>query len=239
MMQIAIVLYPGVTALDFVGPYEMLRHLPGARVTFVGHTVGPVATDSGVLLVGTTHTFSEIPSTDLVLVPGGPGALAAARDEAMLDWLRAVHPSATWTASVCTGSLILAAAGLLASRRATSHWSALSALKTFGVTPVADERIVVHDDVVTAAGVSAGLDLALWLAARIAGDDRAKTIQLVNEYDPQPPFDSGHLTKASARTQAGATALLAKDVCKPAALQAATLLLWDQAMRRVRTKLSR
>ncbi|OHU96902.1 DJ-1/PfpI family protein [Mycobacterium talmoniae] len=235
-MQIAIVLYPGFTALDFIGPYEVLRSLPDAEVRFVWHEVGPITADSGVLVVGTTHALTETPAPDVVLVPGGPGSLAAARDTALLDWLRQAQRSAAWTTSVCTGSVVLAAAGLLEGKRATSHWSALSTLKTFGVTPVNDERVVRQGNIVTAAGVSAGIDLALWLAGQIAGDGRAKAIQLVIEYDPQPPFDSGHMSKASTATKAAATALLAKDVIKPAPLKAATLLLWDRALSAARAR---
>ncbi|OBG33257.1 glutamine amidotransferase [Mycobacterium alsense] len=138
--------------------------------------------------------------------------------------------------SVCSGSVILAAAGLLEGRRATSHWVTLSALKAFGVTPVADARIVHQDDVVTSAGVSAGLDLALWLAGQIAGENRAKAIQLAIEYDPQPPFDSGHMSKASPGTKAAATALLSREAVKPANIKAATMLAWQQALAAVRSR---
>lgn len=233
-MQIAIVLYPGFTALDFIGPYESLRWLPDAQVRLVWHQPGPITADSGVLVVGATHSFDETPSPDIILVPGGMTTTEHARDQKLLDWLRRTHSTATWTASVCSGSLILAAAGLLTGKRATSHWMALPALKAFGVTPVGDERIVHSGDVVTCAGVSAGIDLGLWLAGRIGGEDRAKVIQLTMEYDPQPPFDSGHMSKASTKTKASATALMAKDLAKPAQLKAATRLLWDRAIGAVR-----
>ncbi len=141
-MQIAIVLYPGFTALDFIGPYESLRWLPDAEVRFVWHEPGPITADSGVLVVGATHSFDETPSPDIILVPGGFSTMEHARDEKVLDWLRRAHETATWTASVCSGSMMLAAAGLLEGKRATSHWAALSALKALGVTPVGDERIV-------------------------------------------------------------------------------------------------
>ena len=201
-MQIAIVLYPGFTALDFIGPYESLRWLPDAEVRFVWHEPGPITADSGVLVVGATHSFAETPSPDVILVPGGFTTMEHARDEKVLDWLRKAHETATWTTSVCSGSVVLAAAGLLEGKRATSHWAALSALKALGVKPVGDERIVAADDaaqnkVVTCAGVSAGIDLGLWLAGQIGGEGRAKAIQLSMEYDPQPPFDSGHMSKAS------------------------------------------
>jgi transcriptional regulator GlxA family with amidase domain len=235
-MQIAIVLYPGFTALDFIGPYESLRWLPDAEVRFVWHEPGPVTADSGVLVVGATHSFDETPSPDVILIPGGFSTMEHARDQALLDWVRRAHRTATWTASVCSGSIILAAAGVLDGKRATSHWAALPTLRTFGVEPVGDERIVHQGDVVTAAGVSAGIDLGLWLAGQIGGEERAKVIQLSMEYDPQPPFDSGHFSKASTTTKASATALMSRELLKPTALKAATLLLWDQAIKKVRAR---
>ena len=238
-MQIAVVLYPGFTALDFIGPYESLRWLPDAEVRFVWHEAGPITADSGVLVVGATHSFAETPAPDIILVPGGFTTIEHARDEKVLDWLRRAHESATWTASVCSGSILLAAAGLLEGKRATSHWAALSALKALGVKSVSDERIVHEGDVVTCAGVSAGIDLGLWLAGQIGGEGRAKVIQLSMEYDPQPPFDSGHMSKASATTKAAATALMSKDLVKPKQLKAATGLLWDHAIERARTKRKR
>lgn len=235
-MQIAIVLYPCFTALDFIGPYEILRNMPDAEVRFVWHEPGPVAADSGVLLVGATHSFDETPSPDVIVVPGGPGTMEHARDEKVLAWLRQAHATSTWTTSVCSGSVLLAAAGLLDGQRATSHWMCLPMLKAFGVTPVGDERIVRQGRVVTAAGVSAGLDMAMWLAGEIVGEAKAKAIQLVIEYDPQPPFDSGHMSKASAATKASATALLSKDLVRTGQLAAPMRLLWDQAIRAVRTR---
>jgi transcriptional regulator GlxA family with amidase domain len=235
-MQVAIVLYPGFTALDFIGPYEVLRWLPDTEVRLVWHQPGPVTADSGVLVVGATHSFDETPAPDVILVPGGFTTMEHARDEKVLDWLRQAHQTATWTASVCSGSVILAAAGLLTGKRATSHWAAVPLLKAFGVTPVGDERIVHQGNVVTCAGVSAGIDLGLWLAGRIGGDERAKAIQLSMEYDPQPPFDSGHVSKASAVTRATATAMMSRDLMKPTQLKATTLLLWDQAIRAARSR---
>jgi transcriptional regulator GlxA family with amidase domain len=239
MTQIAIVVYPGFTALDFIGPYEVLRNLPDVEVRFLWHEPGPIAADSGVLVIGATHSFDETPSPDILLIPGGMTTIEHARDEKLLDWVRRAHETATWTASVCSGSVILAAAGLLDGKRATSHWLALSALKALGAKPVSDERIVHEGDIVTSAGVSAGIDLAMWLAGQIAGEDRAKTIQLVIEYDPQPPFDSGHMSKASASTRAAATALLGKDMIKPPQLKAATMLLWETAIKAARNRRGR
>ncbi|MFA7508958.1 MAG: DJ-1/PfpI family protein [Mycolicibacterium vanbaalenii] len=239
-MQVAIMLYPGFTALDFIGPYESLRWLPDVEVRFVWHEPGPIAADSHVLLVGATHSFDETPSPDLILIPGGFATMEHARDEKVLDWVRRAHRTSTWTTSVCSGSVILAASGVLDGKRATSHWAALPVLKTFGVQPVGDERVVVADDkTVTAAGVSAGIDLGLWLAGQIAGESKAKAIQLSIEYDPQPPFDSGHMSKASASTKALATAMMGREMAKPAALAASTGLLWDAALKRIRARRSR
>ncbi|MEZ0358874.1 DJ-1/PfpI family protein [Mycobacterium sp. SA01] len=238
-MQIAIVLYPGFTALDFIGPYEVLRWLPDAEVRFVWHDIGPITADSGVLVVAATHSFDETPSPDVILVPGGMTTIEHSRDEKLLDWVRQAHRTATWTASVCSGSVILAAAGLLTGKRATSHWAALTALKALGVTPVKDERVVHEGDIVTSAGVSAGIDLALWLAGQIGGEERAKVIQLSMEYDPQPPFDSGHMSKASATTKASAAALMAKDLATPTQLKAMTSLLWSGAVDAARSKARR
>lgn len=236
-MQIAIVLYPGFTALDFIGPYEVLRWLPDAEVRLVWHQPGPIAADSAVLLVGATHSFDETPSPDVILVPGGFTTFEHARDETLLGWLRQASTTATWTASVCSGSVILASAGLLEGKRATSHWAAVQTLRAFGAIPVGDERIVHSGDgIVTGAGVSAGIDLGLWLAGRIGGEERAKAIQLSMEYDPQPPFDSGHVSKASAKTKAAATAMMGRDLMKPAQLKATTLLLWEQAIRAARAR---
>ncbi len=234
-MQVAIMVYPGFTALDFIGPYESLRWLPDTEIRFVWHEPGPIAADSAVLLVGATHSFDETPAPDIVLIPGGFSTMEHARDEKVLDWVRNAHRTSTWTASVCSGSVILAAAGLLEGKRATSHWAAVQLLRTFGAVPVDDERIVPADDkTVTCAGVSAGIDLGLWLAGRVGGEARAKAIQLSMEYDPQPPFDSGHMSKASAGTKARATALMGKELMKPTALAASTALLWEAALRRIR-----
>ncbi|KUI27677.1 glutamine amidotransferase [Mycobacterium sp. IS-1742] len=240
MPQIAIVLYPGFTALDFIGPYEVLRNLPDTEIRFVWHEPGPVTADSGVLVVGATHSFDETPSPDVLLVPGGPTSMEHARDEKLLAWLRTADETTEWTTSVCTGSVVLAAAGLLDGRRATSHWMAVPLLKTFGATPVGDERVVRDGKVVTAAGVSAGIDLAMWLAGQIAGEDHAKATQLILEYDPQPPFDSGHVSKASAATKAAATAALGKDTfVTHRQLGPSAKLLWDTALQSVRTRRGR
>jgi transcriptional regulator GlxA family with amidase domain len=196
-MNIAILLYDKFTALDAIGPYEVLSRLPGASVMFVAAEPGPIRTDNGMLTVLVEHSLEEAPQPDIVLVPGGPGEVAARAGGTALEWLRAVDRTSTWTTSVCTGSLVLAAAGLLDGRRATTHWLAFDELRRLGAEPV-DERVVFDGKLVTAAGVSAGIDMALALAARIAGDQVAQAIQLGIEYDPQPPFDAGSPHKAPA-----------------------------------------
>jgi transcriptional regulator GlxA family with amidase domain len=196
-MNIAILLYDKFTALDAIGPYEVLSRLPGATVTFVAAESGPVRTDNGMLTLLAEHSLADIRRPDVVLVPGGPGEVAARAGGAALDWLREADQTSTWTTSVCTGSLILAAAGLLDGRRATTHWLAFDELRRLGAEPL-DERVVFDGKLVTAAGVSAGIDMALALAAQIAGDVVAQAIQLGIEYDPQPPFDAGSPHKAPA-----------------------------------------
>jgi putative intracellular protease/amidase len=196
-MQIAILLFDRFTALDAVGPYEVLSRLPDAETVFVGERTGPVRNDVGSLHLVAQATLSDVPRPDIVVVPGGPGQTAHMSDGPVHQWLRAADETSTWTTSVCTGSLILAAAGLLAGRRATSHWLALDQLPALGATPTS-ERVVVDGKYVTAAGVSSGIDMALTLTGRVAGDQLAQTIQLGTEYDPQPPYDAGAPDKAPA-----------------------------------------
>ncbi|MCK1776855.1 transcriptional regulator GlxA family with amidase domain [Bradyrhizobium sp. LB8.2] len=200
-LEIAILLYQGVTALDAVGPWEVLSRLPGAKVRFVGKEVGPVVAEGGRLLLGATHSIAETTAPDVVVVPGGSTTPGQMVDDEVLEWLRKVHRRARWTASVCTGALILGAAGILKGQPATTHWYKMGVLRTMGAKPRPDERVVRSGKVVTAAGVSAGIDLALWLAGEIAGAEQAEAIQLVIEYDPRPPFDAGHMSKASKEVQ--------------------------------------
>ncbi len=196
-MDIAIVLFDGLAALDAVGPYEVLSRLPGARVTFVAEQPGAKRTDVGSLALLADASLAEHAHPDVLLVPGGPGQERLMDDGPLHEWLRTAHETTTWTTSVCTGSLVLAAAGLLDGRRATSNWQARERLRELGVD-VSDERVVFDGRLVTAAGVTAGLDMALMLAARIAGEPVAQAIQLGIEYDPQPPFDAGSPEKAPA-----------------------------------------
>jgi len=208
-MRLAILLYDRFTALDAVGPYEVLSRLPGAESVFVAERVGPVTSDVGSLSITATATLDEVPSPDVVLVPGGPGQAELMADGPVHEWLRAVDRTSTWTTSVCTGSLILAAAGLLTGRRATTHWLFTDQLPALGATP-ADERVVVDGKYVTAAGVSAGIDMGLTLAGQIAGDEVAQLIALGIEYAPEPPYRAGgpstapaaivELMRANART---------------------------------------
>ncbi|HEU5062353.1 MAG TPA: DJ-1/PfpI family protein [Solirubrobacterales bacterium] len=194
-MKIAIVLYPGFTALDAIGPYEVLRSVPGWEVEFVARERGEVRTDSGAVGLSADRALSEVSATDIVLVPGGEGTRELLEDEELLGWLREIDRVTTWTTSVCTGSLLLGAAGLLEGRRATGHWLFLEPLRSYGADPVGG-RYVEDGKVVTAAGVSAGIDMALHLVGREAGPEVAQAVQLGIEYDPSPPFDAGSPAKA-------------------------------------------
>jgi putative intracellular protease/amidase len=197
MLDIVIPIYEDFTALDAVGPYEVLSRV-GGRVRFVGREVGPVKTDNGMLSVMAEATLEDASAPDVLVVPGGVATRALTTDPVWLDWIRAAHATSTWTTSVCSGSLLLGAAGLLDGLRATSHWVELEKLREYGAEPTG-QRVVEEGKIITAAGVSAGIDMALTLAARIAGEDAAKAIQLGIEYDPQPPFDCGSVEKSDPR----------------------------------------
>ncbi|MER6301375.1 DJ-1/PfpI family protein [Kitasatospora sp. NPDC001539] len=207
-MRIAVLLYPDFTALDAVGPYEVLSRIPGAEVVFTAARRGPVRTDMASLALTADAALEEVDSADVLLVPGGPGTGAQLTDPAVVEWVRAVDATTTWTTSVCSGSLLLGAAGLLEGRRATSHWICLDQLAGFGAEPTGIERIVVDGKYATAAGVSAGIDLALTLTGLTAGDTTAQALQLVIEYDPQPPYAAGSLAKASPEVVEEANRLL-------------------------------
>jgi transcriptional regulator GlxA family with amidase domain len=189
-MQIAILLFDRVTSLDAVGPYQVLAGLPDTDVVFVGERLGPVRSDDGRLGLVVDATLDQVSTPDVVVVPGGPGQSDHMTEGPVHRWLRAVDQHTTWTTSVCTGALILAGAGLLKGRRATTHWLALEQLATWDATPV-HERVVIDGKYATAAGVSAGIDMALTLAGHLAGDTVAQRIQLGIEYDPQPPYQAG------------------------------------------------
>jgi putative intracellular protease/amidase len=201
-MRVAIALFPRITALDAIGPYEVLQRVPGIDVVFVGERRGEVRTDNGMLGLMCDATFDEVTDPDVLVVPGGVGTRTLIRDDAMLDWVRQVHRSTLLTTSVCTGSLVLAAAGLLDGLTATTHWSATDILGSLGAmyTP---QRVVEHlpERIITAAGVSSGIDMALRLLELLVDRPAAEASQLMIEYDPQPPFDSGSLDKASQATR--------------------------------------
>jgi putative intracellular protease/amidase len=215
-MNVAILLYEGLTALDAIGPYEVLTLMPDARVQFVAKRAGAVRTDSGALALVADYSFADVASADVVVVPGSSNSTRAAmEDAATLEWLRAIHETTRWTTSVCSGALVLAAAGLLKGLKATTHWVALEHLRAFGAEPV-QERVVRQGKIVTAAGVSAGIDMGLYLAGEIAGAEVAQTIQLIMEYDPQPPFDAGSTAKASASVVEAARREMARLIARGA-----------------------
>ena len=201
-MQVAIALFPRSTALDAVGPYEVLQRVPSIDVVFVGRRCGEIRTDNGMLGLMCDATFEEVDRPDVLLIPGGVGTRELVGDETMLDWVRDVHRHTLFTTSVCTGSLVLAAAGLLDGLTATTHWSCQDILASLGAiyTP---QRVVEHlpQRIITAAGVSSGIDMALRLVELLVDRQAAEASQLMIEYDPQPPFDSGSLAKASESTR--------------------------------------
>jgi putative intracellular protease/amidase len=200
-MQVAIALFPRTTALDSVGPYEVLQRVPAIDVVFVGHRRGEVRTENGMLGLTCDAIFDEVTEPDVLLVPGGVGTRELMTDEPVLDWVRAVHRNTRFTTSVCTGSLVLAAAGLLDGLTATTHWAAAGLLEPFGARYTA-KRVVEHlpERIITAAGVSSGIDMALRLVELLVDREAAQASQLMIEYDPQPPFDSGAVAKASEAT---------------------------------------
>lgn len=208
-MSIAILVYPGLTALDAIGPYEVLNSAPGLDIRFVWKRTGPVVTDHGGLTLGATHTLADAGRPEVVLVPGSSANTAAAmRDPQVLEWLKAAHEHTRFTTSVCSGALVLAAAGLLDGHPATTHWAVMDALAKYGAQARPDERVVRSGRLITAAGVSAGIDMGLVLLAELRGVAAAKAAQLAIEYDPRPPFDAGHVSKADAATRERARAEL-------------------------------
>jgi putative intracellular protease/amidase len=194
-VRIVIPLFERFTALDAVGPYEVLSRLPGAEVVFVATETGPVRADTGVLALTADGRLDDMDSCDVLVVPGGPGTRSLMHRPELTGWIRRVHETTQWTTSVCTGSLLLGGAGVLEGLDATTHWSATDLLESFGAR-YTDQRVVQQGKIVTSAGVSSGIDMALTLAGMIAGGGVAKAIQLAIEYDPQPPFDCGSVAKA-------------------------------------------
>ncbi|HXQ61900.1 MAG TPA: DJ-1/PfpI family protein [Acidimicrobiales bacterium] len=195
-LQVAIPLFPRFTALDGVGPYEVLQRIPQIDVTFIGHRRGEVRSENGMLGITVDASFDEIPEPDVIVFPGGVGTRLLEKDDRVLEWVRHAHATTRLTTSVCTGSLVLGAAGLLRGLTATTHWSCYPELEAHGAVPTA-ERVVEHLDrrIITAAGVSSGIDMALRLVELLVDRTAAEAAQLMIEYDPQPPFDSGALSK--------------------------------------------
>jgi len=208
MRRVGMLIFPRLTQLDMTGPYEVLARLPDTTVDLIARTREPVTTDRGMQIVPTT-TYAECLPLDVIMVPGGPGQQDLMEDEEALAFLRAQARGARFVTSVCTGSLVLAAAGLLEGKRATCHWAAIDNLALMGAVPTR-ERVVVDGNVVTGAGVASGIDFALKLAAILSGEEVARQIQLQIEYDPDPPFSSGSPDIAPAETVAAVKARLAK-----------------------------
>ena len=196
-VQVAIPLFPRFTALDAVGPYEVLQRIPNFDIVFVGHTPGEVRSENGMLGLTADATFEEVPAPAVVVFPGGTGTRALQHDERVLAWVREAHAGSRFTTSVCTGSLVLGAAGLLRGLTATTHWACYPELAAHGAEPT-PERVVEHREerIITAAGVSSGIDMALRLTELLVDRTAAQAAQLMIEYDPQPPFDCGSVAKA-------------------------------------------
>lgn len=236
-MQIAIVLYQGMTALDAIGPYEVLRFIPGAEIRFVSDSPQPIMTDSGVLVMGSTHSYDETPSPDIVLVPGSSAdTTSAMADGELIVWLKKVHETSKLTLSVCSGSLVLGAAGILEGHPATTHWIAQKILNSFGAKSRRNERIVKSGKLITGAGVSAGIDLALFVVKELYGQERAEIIQLLIEYDPHPPVDAGHPTKASKKVYKIAKAEMLQAAKNPRNVISVPKILWRTALNKLRKK---
>jgi len=235
-VKIAYVLYPDFTALDLIGPYEVISAWPDVELHWVATTPGPVRTDRGLAMLPTAMP-ADLPDPDVVVIPGSSRPLGPLKDELLLDWIRSVAPRAQWLASACTGSGLYGAAGVLKGRRATTHWGFRESLRAMGVEVVAD-RVVFDGPFVTGAGVSAGIDMALALTARVHGEELAKAIQLGIEYDPQPPFDAGAPEKADASTLRLAARMLLGDAPLRALAGYSSRMVGDR-MRGLRRSVSR
>ena len=218
-MRIAIGLYEAFTSLDVMGPFQVLSGLPNVEVIFVADKAGPVTDESGFLTVEAAASFDEVPKPDILLVGGGIITGTLVPHHPIVAWIAKAHPTTTWTTSVCTGALLLAGAGVLNGVEATTHWGAFDELARLGAIPVR-ERVVRRGKIVTGAGVSAGIDMALTLAAAIAGEDYARTLQLMMEYDPVPPFDAGSPDKAGPETMQRAFAAMMETMQQLAARHA-------------------
>ncbi len=207
-LQVVIPLFPKFTALDGIGPYEVLQRIPHIDVTFIGHSRGEIRSENGFLGITADATFDDFPTPDVIVFPGGVGTRPLVHDERVTDWLRRAHETTAFTTSVCTGSIVLGAAGLLDGLTATTHWACYPELEAQGATPVAD-RVVEHLDrrIITAAGVSSGIDMALRLVELLVDRTAAEAAQLMIEYDPQPPFTCGSVA-ANAATDDGGSAVM-------------------------------
>lgn len=238
-MKVVILIYPGLTALDAIGPYEVFNSLRKFDIRFAWKEVGPVVTDSGVLVLGATHSLDEISECDVLLVPGSAAdTLTLMTDQEVLSWLRKIHTTTRYTTSVCSGALILGAAGLLKGLPATTHWAGMQALKRVGAVPKPENRIVRNGKIITAAGVSAGIDLALFLVSEILGTEQAKIAQLLIEYDPQPPFDAGHMSKAeesvAKKARSKMTRIAAMNPRNIVTIPKLVLNQWGKSLKRAR-----
>lgn len=212
-MKIAALVFDKITVLDIVGPTELLSWVPGSEIVWIGKEIGPIRAAPTGLSITIERTLEDLSSADILIIPGGPGVRLLLEDEQVLDWVRRVHATTQWTTSVCTGSLLLGAAGLLKGLEATTHWNAAATLESYGAT-YHEKRVVRQGKIVTSAGVSSGIDMALWLVGEIAGDDAAKAAQLCIEYDPQPPYDAGAPSKAAPQITERARATVSDVVAK-------------------------
>lgn len=236
-MQIAIVMYKGMTALDVIGPYEVFRFIKDIEIRFVSDKPQPIITDSGVLVLGATHSYEETTAPDIVLVPGSSAdTTTAMADNQLINWLKEVHETTQYSLSVCSGSLVLASAGILSGHSATTHWIAQKSLSKFGVNASKDQRIVKSGKIVTAAGVSAGIDLALTIVKEIYGQEQAEIIQLLIEYDPIPPVDSGHPSKASSSVYRQAKEIMLKEAKNKKNIISVPKIMWNMAIQKLRKK---
>jgi transcriptional regulator GlxA family with amidase domain len=211
-VQVAFLLYPRFTALDWIGPHDVLNSLPDAECFTVAEEAGPVANETGSLEILASRSIADVDAADILVVPGGLGTRDFLGDGPLLDWLRKIHETTTYTTSVCTGALLLAAAGLLDGIPATTHWLQRELLASLGAEPVPD-RVVEHGKIITAAGVSSGIDMALRLVQLIHGDEAAQAVQLGIEYDPQPPFDAGAPEKAPPQIVEAVRAVMNAQAC--------------------------
>jgi len=217
-MNIVIYLYNGLTVLDAVGPYEVLSRLPDANVRFVAREKGLIISDTHFLKLVAEYDISEIQSADILVIPGSViGFIRESKDASVLNWIQQIHQTTTWTTSVCSGSVILGAAGILKGKKATSHWGTLAMLSDYGAIPTS-ERYIQEGKIITAQGVSAGIDMALFLVSQIVGLEKAKAYQLFIEYDPNPPFDAGTIRKADVATISLAKKMLGKEAQKDLSL---------------------